>query len=320
MTVTDRLPRQIIKRNGSYVEFDIGKVQRAVEKCYASFDNPPATPVQAIVEGVANRIFGEFGEIEIPTVEKVQDMVENTLMSLGEFEAARHYILYREDHAKSRIVIPEKVQSAFELDKQYFGTPLQQFMFYDKYSRYNWELGRRETWLETVDRVVDYLTKLSEGRLGYKVYNRIREAITAMRVMPSMRLLAMAGPAAERNSMSIYNCSYLPVRDIDAFAEAMLISLAGCGVGFSVERENVEQFPRIKRQTGTKTTHTIDDSAEGWAEAVRCGMTTWFNGEDVDFDSSLLRKAGTPLLTKGGRASGPEPLLFVLELDRKSVV
>lgn len=315
------LPHQVVKRNGSYVAFDISRITRAVTNCYNALDKQPSTPVTDIVASVANTVASQYPEGTTPTVEQVQDIVEVTLLAAGEFLAARNYIVYRENHAKQRVVIPIEVQEAFDKDKIHFPTQLQQFMFYDKYSRYNWELGRRETWLETVDRVVIYLCKLSENKLSAQVYERIHAAILNMKVMPSMRLLAMAGPAAERNSASIYNCSYLPVRDILAFPEAMLISMAGCGVGYSVERENVEQFPRITRQTNEHVPiYKIDDSTEGWAAALTIGLEAWFNGRDVEYDYSLLRPAGAPLLVKGGRASGHEPLKVVLDFCRAKLL
>lgn len=605
------LPEQIIKRNGAYVAFDLNRVTIAVQKCYDSLPVEPLTPVSDITLTVANIISARYSDENPPTVEAVQDIVESALLGAGEHLAARHYIVYREEHAKSRVIVPAEVTDAFERDKHFFATPLQQFMFYDKYSRYSWEFGRRETWLETVARVVDYLTKLSNGALGHRVYSRISEYIRDMKVMPSMRLLAMAGPAAERNSMAIYNCfrgneryitpeglrafnmtvgttqtvlngkgewakadiaqfgeqelvevtmrpgwrsktamrhrisctanhrwittnrgevtdlkvgdcvsfvappqaefnleawisgfgfgdgtiakagqakvrlskakarhlhhfteyghnsvcyppsaegdpvvifhigyfsnwkklpkykdaawlsswlegylaadghwkdgeieglgsqsddairfvikvaplagymvtghnissvtetnygprsaplqkiylrrsgqfkvtgieplgvrepvycaivpdgedfvlshgihtgncSFLPVRDIGAFAEAMHISLAGCGVGYSVERGNVEQFPRILRQTGVHLgTYAIEDSAAGWAESVRAGLSAWSNGADVNFDYSRIRAVGTPLKTKGGRASGSAPLKFVLDFLRTKVL
>lgn len=131
----------------------------------------------------------------------------------------------------------------------------------------------------------------------------------------------MAGPAARRNNLSIYNCSYLPIDCIDAMVEPLLISMAGCGVGFSVEGKYVELLPRIKRQTGMLgETVVIDDSTEGWAEALRSGLGTWFEGGDMRFDFSMLRPAGAILKTKGGRASGPEPLRKMLEFVRRRIL
>ena len=77
------------------------------------------------------------------------------------------------------------------------------------------------------------------------------KAFLIMKVMPSMRLLAMAGPAARRNNIAMYNCSYMPVDSIDSFVEALIISMSGCGVGYSVESQYVEQFARIARQNGS---------------------------------------------------------------------
>jgi ribonucleoside-diphosphate reductase alpha chain len=217
--------------------------------------------------------------------------------------------------------VPPAVRQAFTESDYYFPTQLQKFQFYDKYARFNYELGRRETWVETVDRAVEYLRELSEYRLPAETYERIRQGILEMKVMPSMRLLAMAGPAARRNNIAIYNCSYLPVDSIDSFVEALIISMSGCGVGFSVERQYVEQFPRIARQKGAPSpTMVIADSSEGWAEALRIGLEAWFNGNDVQFDYSEVRPAGAPLRVKGGRASGPEPLRKMLDFTRGRIL
>ena len=151
--------------------------------------------------------------------------------------------------------------------------------------------------------------------------NGYARVFCTMKVMPSMRLLAMAGPAARRNNIAIYNCSYMPVDSIDSFVEALIISMSGCGVGYSVERRYVEQFPRIARQSGKPAaTHVVADSSEGWAQAVRAGLETWFAGEDVVFDYSEVRPAGAPLRVKGGRASGPEPLRKMLDFARTRIL
>lgn len=315
-----KMPDHVIKRNGSYAPFDLGRIEKAISRCYESLDQRPLTPLDTIVQAVANMISVRCNGA-IPTVEEVQDLVELSLLSAGEFAAARHYIVYREQHAKERVIIPEDVQAAFDTDGEFFPTPFQQFQFYDKYSRFDWDKGRRETWLETVDRVVDYLSWLSNGALGDEVYDRIRRAIRSMKVMPSMRALSQAGPSGMRNSLAIYNCSHLPVADIHAFPEAMLISMAGCGVGYSVERANVEQFPRILRQTGAVLpTHVVADTSDGWAEALRLGLQTWFAGQDVPFAYHLVRKAGEPLRTKGGVTSGPEVLKTILDYCRTKVL
>ena len=314
-----KLPDKIIKRNGLIVDFDPMKIELAIKKCFASLDEAPKSSVEAIQNSVLKLINTKI--VGIPSVEDIQDMVELALLRAREYDASKRYILYREKHSQQREEVPDHIKDLFEIDAQYFPTTLQRFMFYDKYSRFNWDLGRRETWLETVDRSVTFLKQLSENKLDESIYNRIHDAILNMEVMPSMRLLAMAGPAAERNNMAIYNCSYVPVKDIEAFSEAMLISLAGCGVGFSVERNNIEHLPRVKRQTGEHVGHIyIEDSAEGWGQAVKDCMTIWWSGKDCDPYYDNLRKVGVPLKTKGGRASGPAPLKFVLDFLKQKIL
>lgn len=318
----------VVKRNGSTVPFDANRIERAISQCYANEGLEVIWSADDVTQRVAQVVASKFRG-ETPTVEQVQDTVELTLLTMGEYAAAQAYIRYRDERTRSRDkrAVPDDVKAAFDEDKQYFQTPEQQYMFYDKYSRYSWELNRRETWHETVDRTVNHLrweiaehgTELTDTVT--EMLDRIREGILKMRVAPSMRLLAMAGPAAQRNSMSLYNCSYLPINSIDSFVETMLISMAGCGVGFSVERDYVEQFPRIARQTGEQLpTHIIVDTTEGWGDALRTGLETWWSGRDVDFDASTIRPAGSVLKTKGGRASGPEPLTAMLAAARSIVL
>jgi ribonucleoside-triphosphate reductase (thioredoxin) len=313
-------PKTIVKRDGRIVPFDSQRIENAMARCFDRIEVEPKTSVKELTHRAVNVVAAKY---DLPTVEKVQDIVEMVLQAAGEYEAAKAYILYRAEHAKLRVErpVPPEVTQAFAESDAYFPTQLQKFQFYDKYSRFNYDLGRRETWVETVNRAVDYLKELSEYRLPADDYERVRQGILHMKVMPSMRLLAMAGPAARRNNIAIYNCSYMPVDSVDSFVEALIISMSGCGVGFSVERQYVEQFPRIARQSGRPaTTFVVADSSEGWAEAVRVGLTAWFNGEDVKFDYSEVRPAGAPLRVKGGRASGPEPLRKMLDFARGRIL
>ncbi|MFN2284822.1 MAG: ATP cone domain-containing protein [Anaerolineae bacterium] len=314
------VPEMIVKRDGRVVAFDADRIETALKRCFNSLSRRPVVSTSELTKQVVNIVAAKY---EQPNVEQIQDIVEMVLLAAGEYEAAKHYILYRAERAKLRLTrpIPESVRAAFAESDRYFPTDLQKFQFYDKYSRFNYELGRRETWVETVDRAVDYLKELSGSRLPSETYARVHRAILEMRAMPSMRLLAMAGPAARRNNIAIYNCSYQPVESVDSFVEALIISMSGCGVGYSVERRYVENFPRIQRQLNfTPARYVIEDSAEGWADALRFGLETWFEGGDVQFDFSLVRPAGAPLRIKGGRASGPEPLRKMLEFTRARIL
>lgn len=208
----------------------------------------------------------------------------------------------------------------FKESKKYFPTALQEFQFYDKYSRFDWEKGRRETWVETVDRVIDHIKWLSQNKLDDSEYDELKKGLLEMKATPSMRMLAMAGKAAQRDGTTIFNCSYIPIDSIDAWIEALIISMCGCGVGYSVEKEHVDKLPDIKKQNGKKHSYVVQDSMTGWADALRYGLEKWFNGEDVEFDYSLLRPAGAPLKTKGGHSSGPKVLQETLDFIRDRIL
>ncbi|OYD13846.1 hypothetical protein CH330_10015 [candidate division WOR-3 bacterium JGI_Cruoil_03_51_56] len=153
-----------------------------------------------------------------------------------------------------------------------------------------------------------------------KVWGKIRDGMDHFNVMPSMRIAATAGPAAQRDNVCCYNCAYEPVDGLQSFSELMFILMSGTGVGFSVEKENVEKLPAVMNPTGkVRDDYVIEDSREGWAKAFLFGLETWFAGETVVFDYSHIRPYGSPLKAMGGRASGPEPLKRLFDETEKLI-
>lgn len=201
-------------------------------------------------------------------------------------------------------------------------TQLQQFQFYDKYSRFNYEESRRETWEETIDRAMNFLRQISNDRLPEEDYALVQKHMLDGNVMPSMRLMAMAGPASHRENNVLYNCAYLPIDSISSFVEMMVICMGGTGVGYSVERQYTDKLPKVEYQRpGMRlNTYEISDSSDGWAQALKAGLLVWWSGYDIDFDYSKIRPQGAPLRTKGGRASGPEPLRQLLDFSRNIIL
>jgi ribonucleoside-diphosphate reductase alpha chain len=225
-------------------------------------------------------------------------------------------------------MIPTETKAAFDSAAQYFAEPIQQFQFYDKYSRFDYAKGRRETWPETCDRAVTFLRDLIKLNAPHADAAQIitdaeRQSLLNMQALPSMRTIAMAGEAATRQNVSTFNCAFLPIRDTRAYAEALLISMSGCGVGFSVEKKFIDQLPPVAKQharTEDLAVHVVEDSTEGWCRALLLGLNTWFGGGDIDFDLTQLRPAGAVLRIKGGRASGPRPLAKLLAFARKTIL
>jgi len=318
--------KHIRKRDGSVVGFDITKISNAISK--AMIASSEGSPEEAML--VANKVFSDVLRITkkhkdfIPTVEGIQDTVEKELILAEYVKTAKAYILYRENRAKIRakgLRVPPKVKKLAEESKKYFRNPLGEFVYYRTYSRWITEENRRETWIETVNRYMAFMKDQAGKKISEKEYDELREGILNHEAMPSMRLLQFAGPAANATNVCAYNCSYIAPACFQDLAEIMYISMCGAGVGWSVESQNVQKFPQISMQNGKKLpTHTIPDSKEGWADTLALGMNTWANGNDIDFDYSELRPAGTRLKTMGGKASGPDPLRRLLNFTREKML
>jgi len=186
-------------------------------------------------------------------------------------------------------------------------TDYQTFIATSRYARWLDDSMRRETWLETVQRYMDYVN--SKVELEGQDWQDLEDAILDLEVMPSMRALMTAGVAADRDNTCIYNCSYLPVDHPRAFDEAMFILLCGTGVGFSVERQSISKLPSIPQDISeTEDVVVVQDSKEGWAKSLRKLISLLYTGDVPKWDLSKVRPAGSRLKTFGGRASGPEPL------------
>jgi ribonucleoside-diphosphate reductase alpha chain len=201
------------------------------------------------------------------------------------------------------------------------GTPfpnlLSEFVYTRTYARWLDDEKRRETWPRTVRRYADYIFRDKAVPKGLP--ERAEQLILGLDVMPSMRALWCAGPTMDRDNTCGYNCSFLPVDNLRAFAEALYILMNGTGVGFSVERTFVDCLPPIAQPTGESIDYLIQDSTEGWADAVYFGMVQGHLGRKVNWNYSRIRPKGARLKTKGGRASGPEPLKRVLDFTWETI-
>ena len=196
--------------------------------------------------------------------------------------------------------------------------PYENFIALSRYARWLPDQNRRETWGETVDRFVLYMTNHLKNDYNYEpsasLTLEIRDAIFNRNIMPSMRAVMTAGSALDRDNVAGYNCSFLPVDSLRSFDEAMYILMCGTGVGFSVESVYVDKLPVVNEHfEKTDTTIVVEDSKSGWAKALRELLALLWQGQIPTWDVSQVRPAGARLKTFGGRASGPEPLVNLFE-------
>jgi len=179
---------------------------------------------------------------------------------------------------------------------------------YMKYAKYIPELNRRETWQELVTRNMEmhikhYPQLEKEIRENYMyVYRK--------QVLPSMRSMQFAGKPIEISPNRIYNCAFAPIDDWRVFSEIMFLLLGGTGVGYSVQKHHVELLPEIQKPSKERGRRwLVADSIEGWADAVKAIVKSYFfGGSHIEFDFSDIRAKGARLVTSGGKAPGPQPL------------
>ena len=199
------------------------------------------------------------------------------------------------------------------MPNNYIPTSYQEFIHLSRYSRWLHDKKRRETWGETVGRYFNFfkehLEELHQYKLSDKLRKELEEAVLTTQVMPSMRCLMTAGEALKRENIAGYNCSYIAVDRVGAFDEILYVLMNGTGVGFSVERQYVNELPPVADEFHhTDTTISVADSKLGWAKGLKELVGMLYIGQIPRWDLSKVRPAGAPLKTFGGRASGPEPL------------
>lgn len=181
-----------------------------------------------------------------------------------------------------------------------------------KYAKYLPKLERRETWEELVTR---------NKKMHIKKYPQLKEEIEEAykfvydkKVLPSMRSLQFGGKPIEISPNRLYNCAFIPIDDYRSFSEIMFLLLGGVGVGISVQNHHIEELPEIRKPNPNRNRrYVIGDSIEGWADAIKVLMKSYFDVNDKNistpiFDYSDIRQKGALLVTSGGKAPGPQPL------------
>ena len=185
---------------------------------------------------------------------------------------------------------------------------LSEITVFMKYAKYIPELQRRETWEELVTRNKSMHLKKFPN-LAEEI-EEVYKMVYDKKVLPSMRSMQFAGKPIEISPNRIYNCAYLPIDDVRAFGETMFLLLGGTGVGYSVQKHHVENLPEVRKPNPKRHKRfLIADSIEGWADAVKALIKSYFTGgSQIEFDFSDIRPKGARLITSGGKAPGPQPL------------
>lgn len=333
--------RHVIKRNGREVDWDRSRIARALELAYINTlgltapDAELTEKITRLAEGVEWAVLHRWpGETAIP-IEAIQDVAETCIAAAGDWEVARAYVRYRTQRAERR-------------PRRHEHDGLKDYIAISRYARHRADLGRREVWQETVQRVRDMhlrrfaslgalkpasaktaaiverlgldSTEQSVLSTGHSLFEEIWagfDAVEARRVLPSMRSLQFGGAAIEANEARIYNCSFSHVNRMAFFRECFFLLLSGVGVGFSVQKHHVAALPPLPERAGDSdlpVRHiTIGDTIEGWSDALDALFRSHYEGWLAEFNYAAIRPRGAPLQTSGGKAPGHLPLKHSLQ-------
>ena len=292
---------KILKRDGSLQDFRPEKIEAAIGWAWTEVRGPAIDLdcLSAVLNSVIASLSGDTVDVE-----SIQNSVENELMKVAP-DVAKAFIIYREERTKlrnSRRIDPHAISD---------------YIHASKYAKHIQHEFRRELFHETVNRSeAMHLRKFADllDRLPIKwAYDKVRDK----KVLPSMRSMQFGGPAIEANNCRMYNCTATLVDRPEVFSQAMFLLLCGSGVGYSVQFDHVEKLPEVKFIDMKKVVHhVIEDTIEGWADAVGALIKAYYDGYHIEFAYHKIRPAGSPLITSGGRAPGHLKLKDSLERVR----
>ncbi len=342
----------VVKRNGVLVTFNIEKIKTAIER---SMYETKAGVDAALAIAIAERVAESFDGLDRIDVNAIQDTVELMLMDSPRKDAAKKYIIYRNEHDKTR----KKKKQEFNLLTNEFiskykhqPAPMNQlgnFVYYRTYSRYLEDEGRREYWWETVRRAVEYncslvpTTRKEAEKLFDNVYN--------LKQFLSGRTLWIGNTdVAKYYPMANFNCSFQIIEDFESYTDLFYLLMIGSGIGVRILNEDVKKLPKIRtdfelvqkdytpiekeeREDHTSLEFlfnntakiTIGDSKEGWVQSLDFFFkllysTQYRKVKTIIIDYDNVRPKGEKLKTFGGTASGPKSLKNMFDKIKQLLV
>lgn len=343
---------KVIKRNGTEVEFNSDKIFNAINK---AADETELGIDYELAREIADNIEDEVEDLDfIPTVEHIQDMVEDYLMQSERRDIAKAYILYRDERNRLRTAKQNDNQlltDDFISKYKHKKPPMNQlgsFVYYRTYSRWIPELKRREYWYETVRRAVEYNCSLAPTTReeAEKLYDNI---YNLKQFLSGRTLFTGGSEVSKKYGMSNYNCALTIADDFEAFRDLLYLLLVGAGVGLRVRKKDVNKLPSVRgdikliskayvpKNPRDRIEYTnleyeddmveivVGDSKEAWIQALDYFLKFFYLKEFRKINTIIMnydniRPAGERLKTFGGYSSGYAPFMEMIEKTYKILI
>lgn len=316
------MPRYVKKRDTSIESFDSAKIRNALMKSLiGSSRNSTISPQKIDIDVILNDIMKEvslFSE-ETIDIEQIQDIVEKTLMKHECYAIAKHYILYRQQRHEVRNSL-SFLNKLEDIDVPW--GPLGYVTFKRTYSRLlddNDPSKGNEEYQDAIKRVL----AACQNQLKVNFTNdELKQAYTYLmnlKFSVAGRFLWQLGTKTidRLGLMSLQNCAFTLIdHPIKPFLWIFDVLMLGVGVGFNIQRHNIEKIPplldtpvKVTRLDTKDADFIIPDKREGWVSLLEKVLESYFyTGKSFTYSTLLVRGAGTPIKGFGGVASGPEDL------------
>jgi ribonucleoside-diphosphate reductase alpha chain len=294
---------QVKKRDGRIIDYDRDRIGMAIKKAFFEVKGEvhPET-IGELTSMVEEILEISYSSTDIVDIEFIQDTVENVLMDADHHDVAKAYILYRQKRTDLRQIEPNP-------------TAISDYIHAAKYARWTPKLKRRETFHEAIKRV-ETMHKKKYPDLAADIGNAF-QLVHDKFALPSMRSMQFGGEAIETRNARMYNCSFTLIDRSRVFSEILYLLLCGCGVGYSVQKQHVARLPLLKEIDFNLTLfHDVEDSIEGWADAMNALMKSFLRGYHIEFNFERIRPPGA-ILNSGGKAPGHTSLKESLEATRQ---
>ena len=196
--------------------------------------------------------------------------------------------------------------------------------FYEGYSRWDDTKERYESWDESVSRVMNMHRDYYKDKMTPELNQMINEAESLYKLkyaLGAQRALQFGGDQLRKHMMRMYNCTSTYADRPRFFSELFYVLLCGAGAGFSVQKHHVDKLPNLAERKKHAKGWIVEDSVEGWADALGALMSSYFvgggqfpemDGRKVYFDLNQVRPKGA-MINGGFKAPGPEPLRRALD-------
>ena len=310
---------KITKRDGSIETFDITKIKDALNKAFinTNVNNPN---MDEILDYIKSEL--ALRDVDNYNIEDIQDLVERTLMLFKYFDTAKHYINYRTEHNKNRdstsylSKIPDNVVTPWGM----LGYITYKRTYARRLNESNDNDETTEEYRDTILRILNGCQKQLKVNFTNNELERAYKYLMGLKCSVAGRFLWQLGTetVSKLGIMSLQNCAFVKIDEpVRPFLWIFDVLMLGTGVGFNIQKENVDKLPpvldvdiTITRKDTKDADFIVPDSREGWVSLLEKVFEAYFyKGVSFSYSTVLIRSAGTKIKGFGGVASGPEDLV-----------